>query len=261
MAKTEKEQCTAFGGARGPRRCRLVARPGHTTCHIHRNYYRGWCESHQPADHWNDLTQRQQAEYSFQVSRGLVEIPAEQIMRLRLSQLDYYTLFMRYTDYSPTINMRCLTEYIFLHADNGGGIEEYMLKDVDTCYIVFKSIILRSIIMRQDTPAVTMLSAEVFLSRPECRQLVFSAKLGTLFEFFKDIIQIYAPGRQELYDLYEINKKDGVVQSSLRRAFSVHAATIKKRCAVYKEDLIAAAWAPSRVEKWLERGYVVFEEM
>jgi hypothetical protein len=97
-----------------------------------------------------------------------------------------------------------------------------------------------------------MLSAEVFLSRPECRQLVFSAKLGTFFEFFKDIIQIYAPGRQELYDLCEINKKDGVVQRSLRRAFSVHAAAIEKRCAVYKEDLIAAAWAPSRVEKWVE---------
>ena len=261
VAKTEKEQCTAFGGARGPRRCRLVARPGHTTCHIHRNYYRGWCDRNPPADHWNDLTRRQQAEYSFQVSRGLVEIPADQIALLRLSQVDYYTLFMRYTDYSPTINMRCLTEYIFLRANNGSGIEDYMLKDVDTCYIVFKSIILRSIIMRQDTPAVTMLAAEVFLSRPVCRQLVFSAKLSTLFEFFTDIIQIYAPGRQELYDLYEINKRDGIVQRSLRRAFSVHAATIKKRCAVYKEDLIAAAWKPQRIEKWLECDYDVFAEM
>jgi hypothetical protein len=106
-----------------------------------------------------------------------------------------------------------------------------------------------------------MLSAEVFLSRPECRQLVFSAKLSTLFEFFTDIIQIYAPGRHELYDLYEINKRDGIVQSSLRRAFSVHAATIKKRCAVYKEDLIATAWKPRRIEKWLERGFDVFAEM
>jgi hypothetical protein len=108
--------------------------------------------------------------------------------------------------------------------------------------------------MRQETPSMTMLAAEVFLSRPECRQLVFSAKLGTLFEFFTDIIQVYAPDRKELYDLDEINKRDGIVQSSLRRAFSVHAAAIREHCAVYKEDLIAAAWKPQRIEKWLEGG-------
>ena len=257
VAKTEKEQCTAFG----PRRCRLERKPGHTTCHIHRNYYKGWSERNQPANHWNDLTRRQQAEYFFQVSRGLVEIPAEQIVDLRLSQLDYYTLFMRYTDHSPTLNMRCLTEYIFLQADNGYDIDGYMLKDADTCYTIFKSIILRSIILRRADPISIMAAAETFLSKPECRIIVYSDKLISLFEFFREIIHVYVPEWPELYDSYQIHKKNSLIRNSLRRAFLVHAAAIKKRCDIYKEELIAAAWKPSRVEKWIEDGFDAFTDM
>lgn len=261
IAKSENEQCLAFSSKNGPRRCRLEKRPGHKTCNIHRNYYKDWCERNVPADKWNFLTHRQQEEYRFQISRGLVEIPAEQIVLLRPSQLDYYTLFMRYTDYSPTINMRCLTEYTFLRSELNQSIEEYMLKDVETCYIIFKNIILRSIIICQESQSITMQTVEKFLSRPECKQLLFSAKLSTLFEVFQQFIYIYAPEWTELYDSYEIYKKDGLIQSHLHNAFSVHVAAIKKYCAIYKEELIAAAWKPSRIQKWLALGFDPFVDM
>jgi hypothetical protein len=253
VARTEKEQCTAFGNKR---RCRLVKRPGFTTCHIHRNYYRDWVDKRPPPDHW---TKRQRAEYIFQISRGLVEIPELQVVGLRLAQLDYFEILMRYTHHSPMLNIHCFTEYIFLRL---GNVEEHILKDVDSCYIVFKSIVLRTIILREvATPEDVLERVVTFLSRPSCRQILYSAKLEKLFEVFREIIRIYAESWTELYDLGEIYRADGLIQTGMRRAFSVNASAVRARCAVYKEELMKVAWAPSRIEKWLERGYDVFADM
>ena len=255
VARTEKEQCTAFGG----RRCRLVKRPGFTTCHIHRNYYRDWPNKHPPPDHWINLTQRQRAEYIFQISRGLVEIPERQVVGLRLAQLDYFEILMRYTHHSPMLNIQCFTECTFLRSRN---VEEHILKDGDSCYIVFKSIVLRTIILREvAAPAAVLERVVTFLSRPSCRQVLYSSKLAKLFEIYREIIHVYAAGWSELHDLGEIYRSDGLIQTALRRAFSVNAATIRERCSIYKEELMMAAWAPSRIEKWLEGGYDVFTDM
>ena len=253
VARTEKEQCTAFGNKR---RCRLLRRPGFTTCHIHRNYYKAWCDRHKTPDHW---TKRQRAEYIFQISRGLVEIPELQVIGLRLAQLDYFEILMRYTHHSPMLNIHCFTEYIFLRS---GYVEEHILKDVDSCYIIFKTIVLRTIIMREaDGPAAVLEKVVTFLSRPACRQILFSAKLAKLFEVFREIIGVYAEGWSELYDLGEIYRADGLIQTGMRRAFSVNAVVVRARCAAYKEELMKVAWSPSRIEKWLECGYDVFADM
>jgi hypothetical protein len=253
VARTEKEQCTAFGNKR---RCRLVKRPGFTTCHIHRNYYKDWIDRNPPPDHW---TKRQRAEYIFQISRGLVEIPERQVVGLRLTQVHYFEILMRYTHHSPMLNIHCFTEYIFLRL---GNVEEHILKDVDSCYIVFKSIVLRTIILREvATPEDVLARAVAFLSRPSCRQILYSAKLAKLFELFRQIIRIYAEGWEELYDLGEIYRADGLIQTMMRQAFSVNAFTVRARCAIYKEELMKVAWSPSRIEKWLESGYDVFTDV
>ena len=154
------------------------------------------------------------------------------------------------------LNIHCFTEYIFLRL---GNVEEHILKDVDSCYIVFKSIVLRTIILREvATPEDVLERVVAFLSRPSCRQILYSAKLEKLFEVFREIIRIYAEGWAELYDLGEIYRADGLIQTMMRQAFSVNAAAIRARCAIYKEELMMTAWSPSRIEKWLERGYDVF---
>jgi hypothetical protein len=253
IANTEKEQCTAFGNKR---RCRLLRRPGFTTCHIHRNYYKDWCDKHPPPDHW---TKRQRAEYIFQISRGLVEIPERQVIGLRLAQLEYFEILMRYTHHTPMLNIQCFTEYTLLHLET---IEDYILKDFDSCHIVFKSIMLQTIILHQvSTPEDVLVRAVTFLSRPACRQILYSAKLAKLFEVYSQIIRVYAEDWSKLYELEEIYRSDGLIQLGMRRAFSVNAAAIRDRCSVYKEELMKVAWSPLRIEKWLERGYDVFADM
>ena len=33
------------------------------------------------------------------------------------------------------------------------------------------------------------------------------------------------------------------------------AGAIRKRCCMYKEELMMAAWAPRRIQRWLDMGY------
>jgi hypothetical protein len=51
------------------------------------------------------------------------------------------------------------------------------------------------------------------------------------------------------------------VREMMRCGFSFNAASIRDSCAVYKEELMKTAWAPSRIEKWLECGYDAFADM
>jgi hypothetical protein len=57
----------------------------------------------------------------------------------------------------------------------------------------------------------------------------------------------------ELYHFAFQQFVDSIVPEVRRRHKNSYAA-VQKRCAQYKEELIAAAWHPSRVSKWLEAG-------
>lgn len=43
-------------------------------------------------------------------------------------------------------------------------------------------------------------------------------------------------------------------EEEVRRRYKAIFTKAKQRCACYKEELIAAAWAPARVERWVEAG-------
>ncbi len=57
----------------------------------------------------------------------------------------------------------------------------------------------------------------------------------------------------ELYHFAFQQFVDSIIPEVRRRHKNSYAA-IQKRCAQYKEELIAAAWHPTRVSKWLEAG-------
>lgn len=57
----------------------------------------------------------------------------------------------------------------------------------------------------------------------------------------------------ELYHFSFEEFAKGVV-AAVRRRHVAFLSQIERRCAVYKEELMAAAWAPARVERWLEAG-------
>jgi hypothetical protein len=48
---------------------------------------------------------------------------------------------------------------------------------------------------------------------------------------------------------------DNPIQIFCKEFNKKHAKIIKSRCAIYKEELIAAALHPNRVERWLEAGF------
>jgi hypothetical protein len=57
----------------------------------------------------------------------------------------------------------------------------------------------------------------------------------------------------ELYHFVYEELERGIVGAVKRRHVAFYA-RIEKRCAVIKEELVAAAWAPVRVERWIEAG-------
>lgn len=189
-----------------------------------------------------------------------MEIPAEQVVLLHLSQLDYFDIFMKYTEHSPMLNPRCLTELSFMYLEGSGSVSDFcdraqfLFKDDETCYTVFKSIMMRFTIIPEVGLDLFLRAIEDFLHSSAGRLVLFSNKLNVFFELFSDILYIYKPEHPELYDLLHIYRDNGAIRGALRRGFFGAAAIIKNRCNIYKEELVAAAWAPSRVEKWLQYG-------
>lgn len=68
-------------------------------------------------------------------------------------------------------------------------------------------------------------------------------------------------------DMYDIDRQaiEERYRAYLARSFAnTHRAVLEKareRCQIFKEDLMAAAWHPRRVEKWLQEGYSLDEIM
>lgn len=73
------------------------------------------------------------------------------------------------------------------------------------------------------------------------------------------IINIYAMNGDELYH-FAHGALHSAIEAELRKRHATFYTGLRARCAVYKEELIAAAWSPTRLEAALAAG-VAIEDM
>ena len=258
-ALTESTQCCGFT-SKGHRRCRLERQPKSLTCYIHRNYYKGWEDRNSPLVMYEHLSKREKDEYEFQLKHRYVTIPETHVRYLTEFQRGYYEVFMKYTDHSASLNPVCLNDIFYppisgrITYQASATYMEMYLKDAESCICVLDVYMRHLIWVANGDPDIYIEFLQIY-TRPELwRQLLFSTDLEQCFMNKSEYIRQNARYAYEVWDPLHIQLPDGLVQLFIKEFNSYHSNPIKKRCAVFKEELIANAWRPSRVEAWVEAG-------
>jgi hypothetical protein len=257
-ALTESTQCCGFT-TKGHRRCRLERQSNSLTCYIHRNYYRDWSNRNEPLVLYENLSKREREEYEFQLKHRYVYISEQQVIQLTEYQRGYFEVFMKYTDHSSSLNQVCLND-IFSYSvsrrqyEDSANYMELYLKDADSC-ICLLDICMRHLIWVANGDPEAYIDFLKHYTLPESwRQLLFSTSLEQCFLEKADYIRRNAPYAFEVWDPFHIQMINGLVHLFIKLFNSHHSNQIKKRCAIFKEELVATAWRPSRVEAWVEAG-------
>lgn len=273
-AATASQQCLAF--SQDHRRCRLEREPSSKTCRIHRSYYTDWLLQHPTFVSFLDLTVRQTTEYLFQIEGGHVEIPNWYVETVTPSQIIYFPILMKATHHSPMVNVRTFANYIHRIYKKYTTEEMYermkiCMKDVESVLFILDGLIheimthLPSPWMIQDTDTLVDVSYRQLYNLtqdPLWRQILFATEdIQECFETNRKSLVNYFAGNPVFVPVYEEFFSETAIYRFCRSFHQHHAASIKARCAVYKEELMVAAWHPDRLERWLNEGLVTLETL
>jgi hypothetical protein len=99
-------------------------------------------------------------------------------------------------------------------------------------------------------------------SGPLWRQIVFATEdIRQCFEINRISLLTYILEKPEYAPVYDMFFSENNIQEFCQRFQKHQAEFIKAQCAVYKEELIAAAWHPNRLERWLDKGLITLERL
>jgi hypothetical protein len=277
-AKSEETRCLAFGQT-DVRRCRLERISGEKTCHIHRNYYRNWFKTHEPFYHIETLTERELAEYKFQLTNGHLLLPREHVETLPGIYKEYYIFLLEHTKLSPSVNrslFRNILNRLFLKGYEEGFMNstvfraridrcfKWALRDSLSCIYVFTAILdfVYSFALHVEIGGsqYTYATLETFLDvvllqYPEWRQLTYSNILhdlcadrqaihersGYLPIYIEGITQTLKPILDTVLTLFQITHQSALIE----------------HMRPHKEELIASACHPRHLQRWLDSGHTL----
>jgi hypothetical protein len=272
VAKDERQQCCAFG-SKDRRRCRLTKEDGKKTCSIHRNYYKTWLQRHKVRPLLDLMNPRDKEEWRFQLSKGYVQLPEQYMRDLTSWHLEWYELFLQTTSHSALLNEVCFVEY-FIHILTFGlqtdtdfnGIRDtdklyILLTDPDSCFWLFRQYIAQFTFYCNGSTDLFIKRFEDSTQSPRWRQVLYSSELIEQFYLFEETIRWHLPHCPELFLPGSIECEDNPLRLFIRSFNWRMGQPLRDRCAVYKEELMAAAWHPRRVERWLEAGGIEMLEM
>jgi len=279
MAKSEEIRCLAFGQI-DKRQCRLQKRPGEKTCYIHRNYYTYWFKTHKPFYHIKTLTERELAEYKFQLTNGHLIVPTDHVESLSESYEEYYMFLIEHTNLSlssnPTLLRASLTKLLYkvykeqykiswLFYEHTDEYFKWALRDTTSCIHVFNEIIRFAYMYALDislmiSPALsysilqTVLET-VLLKYPGWRQLVYSTLPQSICKLQHEEFE------KSGYHPYHIDSVSHCLVPILKNVLALfkatHQSALVERLRPYKEELIAQACHPRHLQRWLDAGYTL----
>ena len=268
-------QCLAFG-IKDKRRCRLQKVPGEKTCKTHHTYYKNWFKTHPGFTSFKRLTKRQLNEYIFQIEGKHVEITEAYIKSLHVSYIEYYVFLLTYKPYSPSIHPQMIHAYldiaykptyaypmttdITILKKNIGVCMNFLLQDIESCKIVFKYIldyIIRYVLLielhESNESYIEWILETTFVENAGWRHLLYSTWPMITFkkrciEFVKDSVSEFNKNMVELI-------LEPVMTNTMKLFTVMHKLQLETSITSYKEELIAKAWHPNRLQKWLDMGY------
>jgi hypothetical protein len=283
--KFEELRCLAFGQT-DKRQCRLDRRPGEKTCNIHRNYYTSWFKTHKPFLHRIHVTDRELAEYMFQLKGGHLLIPTDHIESLSESYQEYYMFLMEHTALSPSSNPTLLRASLstllykvykeqhrisWLFYETMDHYFKWALRDTLSCIHVFNEIVhfaytyaLDISLMISPSLSYTILQTvleRVFLKYPEWRQLNYSTLPQSICKFQ------HTEFEKSGYHSFHLDNVSQILIPILKNVVSLfkatHQSAVVERIRPYKEELIAQACHPRHLQRWLDSGYTldIFDQM
>jgi len=283
-AKSEETRCLAFGQT-DKRRCRLEKEHGEKTCYIHRNYYRNWFKTHEPFYHIETLTERELAEYKFQLTNGHLLLPREHVESLPGIYKEYYIFLLEHTNLSPSVNRSLFGDIlttVFLRGYEEGFTNsapfcasinrcfKWALRDTLSCIYVFRAILdfaySFALLVELGNSQYTYTTLETFLDvvlleYPEWRQLAFS---NILHDLWADRQAVHE--QTEYLPMYKecvTQTLKPILDTALTLFQITHQSALVERMRPHKEELIASACHPRHLQHWLDSGYTldIFDQM
>lgn len=262
VALQEADQCLAFS-RNNHRRCRLRRLEGQKTCNTHKNYYKRWFVNHQPWYRITWLSQRELAEWKFQLSNGYVDIPESYVRSLNGSLSEYYRFLVQYAQVPVDWNRPCLTASIVIdpqHPEQTTDALRIFLNTPEDCAIVFKELLFRwiqTLIAYHQKNSIWLPYADalrilqtIITGCEDWQQLLFSQSIENELARRARIFHVAGSMLAHINITYVLP-----LQQDLPLAFKTFFKdAAKRRIAPFHEELIAAAWHPDRVSKWLEAG-------
>lgn len=256
VASTERSQCTAFG-KKDKRRCRLQRRPGYWTCEVHKRYYETWYETNRLINR-RFMSKREIKELEFQIKQGYVAIPDAWVWQLReYSDIEWYLFLLEHTQMPADVNIYLFYTVIYEQIFYGytwpnEKILQSFCREPSSCLFLFGHLIRWCERMSHGGAYSFLDLLQSYMSRFSWRALLYSQTLFTEFNTITRTEYQIFPENSEFWDL---DCEENPIRRFFKYLHKKAGASIRERCSVYKEELMAAAWAPKRIQRWLDMGY------
>jgi hypothetical protein len=266
VAQKESEQCLAFS-RNNHRRCRLRRLYGQRTCNTHKNYYPNWFTNHQPWYRVTWLSERELAEWQFQLARGYVDVPEVYVRGLQGAFVDYYRFLVtvaripvEWNTICLDISLKTIVERMFTNEEGAEREIKVFLNTPRDCIVVFQHLfyiwIQHLITLRRETGGwIPYMTAYDILRNSlhtceEWRQVLYSIELEKIVTRRATILHVPGSLLNNIDTLYI-----QPLQRDLLQNFKlVLRSNIRRRLALYHEELIQVTWHPNRVAAMLEAG-------
>lgn len=259
-----KNQCLAFT-SKGHKRCRLEKEPNQKTCRIHKHYYEDWLTKHPPFYHIDHISRRHLREYVFQLQNRYVQLSETFLTGLAAPYFQYYAFVMRFTDYPILLNDRCFYTLMasiplsLCISANRNLPEQFMkhllelaffLKDAPSCIVVLRYVLYECARYFHQTnlsfDTGTFILTNLF-ELPGWRYLLYWNGLDETLQ------RIWANLTVPETTFWTMD----VFRQHLQLFYVYHASTIRLTTRVFKQELMAKAFHPERIQRLLDAGYVL----
>lgn len=277
-------QCEAY--RHDHRRCHKKA-TADGLCAKHQHYYKHWFTTHPPYyGYMHNNKDRLYSSYKEQLLSGRVTVTPKQLNSLGndINNIDYYLLLcttLPYIDplwnrplFSKTLEVDLLHwirfpkyEAQFMHTLVTVGRNPHAV--ISSAYIIFR-FCMRQIMdyytfHNENIESRLEIILEKIFAHPLWNQIFYSAEWDSIFDNLKELIQDDRADSSE-YNAEEVDMEESFYYTIIRPIYrtlrETQKACVLSALATYKEDLMAAAWHPRRVEVWWNHfGEDVFEKI
>ncbi len=277
VAETEETRCLAF--TKEHRRCRLEREEGSKTCPYHRTYFSRWLETHK-GFHRAYSSQREMAEYHFQIVNKHVHIPESYVAQLGRMYTGYYLFLIEQTGVSASVNLplvryvvKCDSWTIFVTEHH--SIANHYFKRLAPLFTDPTSILVCFRVLWQEMVETYRFYKDegnhfptrfrhVFFS-PVWRPILFNKDLWYIIQtIWEDNVTREEHQAQHMHpDLrFKEEWSRERFQDMLYEMTVHHQTKLKERIQPFKEELIATAMHPRRVERLInEFGIDVLDSL